>query len=542
MTLDLPMVTATRPSSRPVVMPSRFLHDVITGPFGHRDVAECADTVTGTLGGSFVDRLDTARSLTIDLDGVVIDVHVGPAPPDATATLDPVLPAVVRSSAVILSSERPGSMVAESIAALDFFVEELRRRAAAYTAAELDSILDAMPMLASVTRENSPIADWAVIFRDHFVENSVGFLQAVERCGVSPGWIFALAKGDRTAHRERVHASFLRRGYSSGVLDNAVINGTASADAVEQARATGAEVDHFIHRAHQSGKRVLVVDDGGLLAQGLGSNHLVRESVDAALELTVSGLKRIDAVPGGVTIPVFNLARSKLKTAIGYNEIAESCLRRLRVLLAGQKIVGRSVLCVGFGTLGRRLALGLRALGCDVSVVDVDIVTLVQAAEEGFATYRSLADALRRSFFLIASSTGERVLTERTLPLLPDGVVLAGFATKDFSLLTDQPHGLDSVPMAGFGTRYLLPDGRHITLLGDGRSLNLFEYEGIPNRGYDIYRAATLVAAMELCDRADELSPGVHTTIVDEAVARSGLYERYYEHYLSGGWRSGDED
>ncbi|MDT8913516.1 hypothetical protein [Amycolatopsis sp. PS_44_ISF1] len=495
--------------------------------------------MTEVLGGSFTDRLSAEGSLVLASGGTLVEVHVADSPVDPSATLDPVCPAVARSRAVLLSSEAPPGPGRAGPVVTREFAERLRHCAVAYTEAELDSITHAMPMLESVLGDDSPLAGWALIFRDHFVENSVGFLRAVERCGMPPEWIFALSKGDKTAHRDRVHATFLRRGYSSGVLDNSVINRTATVAELEEARASGAAVDRFIHRAHQSGRRVLVVDDGGLLAQGLGSNHLVEEAVDAALELTVSGLKRIEGLPGGVTIPVFNMARSALKATIGYNEIADSCLRRVRVLLAGQKVIGRSVLCVGFGTLGRRLALGLRALGCSVAVVDTDIITLIRAAEEGFATHRSLAAALERDQpFLIAGSTGDRVVSPDTLPLLPDGVFLAGFATKDFSLFTDQPHGLPQVALPGVGVRYRLPGDREVTLLGDGRSLNLFEYEGIPNRGYDLYRAGTLLAAEEMCRRCEELEPGVHTTIVDELVGRSGLYERYYARYLASGERA----
>jgi adenosylhomocysteinase len=76
-------------------------------------------------------------------------------------------------------------------------------------------------------------------------------------------------------------------------------------------------------------------------------------------------------------------------------------------------------------------------------------------------------------------------------------------------------------------------------MLGDGRSLNLFEYEGIPNRGYDVYRAATLIAARELCGNHAAYAPGVHVEPVNEAVRRAGLLQAYYDLYLEDG--SGDD-
>ncbi|MEV6936692.1 DUF317 domain-containing protein, partial [Streptomyces sp. NPDC051132] len=70
--------------------------------------------------------------------------------------------------------------------------------------------------------------------------------------------------------------------------------------------------DAFLGAAHAAGRRVLVVDDGGLLAGGYGALGTPR-TVDAAPELTVSGIKRI-AAAGPLAIPVLNLARSQVKS------------------------------------------------------------------------------------------------------------------------------------------------------------------------------------------------------------------------------------
>jgi hypothetical protein len=74
-------------------------------------------------------------------------------------------------------------------------------------------------------------------------------------------------------------------------------------------------------------------------------------------------------------------------------------------------------------------------------------------------------------------------------------------------------------------------------VLGDGRSLNLFEADAIPNQGYDAYRTGTLIAGGALCQMASGLAPGVHTSLVDQIVADSGLYDIYYDTYLADGPR-----
>ncbi|MBO1413656.1 hypothetical protein [Streptomyces sp. FH025] len=511
------------------------LLDAVTGPV---PPAAVRDAVSAALGPHFpaaawhtVDGPDgLPRTIGIRVAGRRVHLDLAPAAPARHRTLDPVVPEPALWRTSVLTDAPAGLPLPEPVREI---VAAVRERADRLTPGEVAALWSAMPLLRHFADRGPRIDDWALVFRDHYVENSVGFLLAAERAGIPREWIYALAKGDRTAGRHRVHAWFRARGYRSDLLDNSVIDGTAPGQEVAAARLVAADVDRFIAAAHRAGRRVLVIDDGGLLARGAGASRLVTEPVDAVVELTVSGLKRIGAGPLPA-IPVFNVARSQLKSLLSYEEIADSCLRRLRELVPGQKFIGRRVVAVGFGTLGSRLARRLRSLGCRVTVVDQDTLALIQAAEQGFETEPTLAAALRRCTpFLVTGSTGEPLLGPDELPLLPDGVLLAGFATKDFSLLSTGAAGAPADALTGIGVRYRLPGGGLATLLGDGRSLNLFDYEGIPNSGYDAYRAGTLIAVRELCRRADELAPGVHVDEVDEAVRAAGLFETYYDTYLS---------
>ncbi len=125
------------------------------------------------------------------------------------------------------------------------------------------------------------------------------------------------------------------------------------------------------------------------------------------------------------------------------------------------------------------------------------------------------------------------MLSAADLALLPDGVFLAPFATRDFSLLTAPEHSQHTTSIPGIGRVYRLASDRDAIMLGDGRSLNLFEADAIPNQGYDAYRAGTLIAAGALCRQADQIPAGVHTSLVDEIIRDSGLYDAYYDTYLA---------
>lgn len=398
---------------------------------------------------------------------------------------------------------------------------------------EIASIRASMPLLARYAEPDGSLDGWALLFRDHYLEHSVGFVLAAEHAGIQPEWIFTMAKGDRTRNRDRIHATFLDRGYRSTIFDNAWIDAGPGAQpgAEAQARQAAAKVDQFLAAAHAHGRKVLAIDDGGLIARGYGKAGPHR-AVDAALELTVSGLKRI-AAAGPLGIPVWNMARSQVKTKLGYLEIADSCMRRLRALIPTVKFIGRPILLLGYGSLGSRLAALLRAQGSKVCIVDRDVIALITASEAGFCAHRTVKAALDCSLpFAVLSATGEPTLTAEDLQHLPDGTYLAPFATRDFGVLrTPELHAL-STELPDFGRRYDLPAGPALYLLGDGRSMNLFEADSIPNQGYDAYRAGTLIAAKALCRTIDQQTPGVHTEAPDAAVAASNLFEAYFDLYL----------
>lgn len=406
----------------------------------------------------------------------------------------------------------------------------LSRAAAAFTLAEQDGIRACMPLLEQFTPRPGHLADWALIVRDHYVENTLGFIHALTETGVPARWIYALDKGDATLRAHRIHATLEQMGCTSGVLDNTAINAPSSHTA--DLAIARHHLDTFIDAAHAEGRKVMVIDDGGLIAQGYGRADATHP-VDAAVELTVSGLKRIKAA--GVNIPVCNLARSSLKLRLGYAEIADSCLRRMRELLPAIKFIGRPVLVLGHGALGSRLARSLADLGCVVHVVDPDPLALIEAAEAGHPTHPTLDIALSQvAPILIAGTTGEQAVTEQSLSLLPDGVFLAPFATADFSFLAgpnNQACQVTEIP--GVGRRYQLTPGQQVTVLGNGRSLNLYQADAIPTQGYDAYRAGTLLAAEDLAHRHSTLAPGVHTEIVDDLIADSGLYQAYYDTHLA---------
>ncbi|MEU7089668.1 hypothetical protein [Streptomyces achromogenes] len=80
--------------------------------------------------------------------------------------------------------------------------DALAARLLPYTGSELDGIRAAMPLLEHYSRPNPAFNNWALLFRDHYLEHSTGFVLAMERAvsppsGSSP-WTRATGPGTGT--------------------------------------------------------------------------------------------------------------------------------------------------------------------------------------------------------------------------------------------------------------------------------------------------------------------------------------------------------
>ncbi len=418
-------------------------------------------------------------------------------------------------------------LVGRAEQAYQLAVDFLRVFSSSYSAEEVKLICNGFPLLSHVA-EQLDFADdkVALIFRDHFLEDNLAFLLSCRDAGINPRWIFALSKGDRTLKRDRI-ASYLKSlHFNVGVFDNAVFDAKVFD---ENTSSVYGLLEQFVLQAKAAGKRVVLIDDGALMPIMFGQRqHLI----DFVIELTIIGIKRLNKL-GALNMPVLDLARSRLKTALVYPEIADACFRRVRHMLSDEKFSGRTVVIAGYGNAGRPLAEKFRSIGCQVVVVDVNSIPLICAAEEGFRTFSSLKGALEHHRpMLVIGCSGEVSISADDLQLIPDGCYLTGIATRDLSAIRSHLGEQQITEIPRFGTEYRLSPDRVFYQLGDGRSVNLFESDSIPNKAGDIFRAAVLIMLASGISRPEAFKPGINLEAVDNLLEASSLFDLYYNTYL----------
>lgn len=399
-------------------------------------------------------------------------------------------------------------------------IEFINNKCLEYSDLEINTIIDDMTVCKWYANKNAGILkDVAIIWRDHFLEENIGLLNGFVKLGVAPSDILALDKGDSTLHRFEIKNTFIKMGFNVDVLDNASVND-------QHLMKLGYDIiNDFI--STRKDKKVIILDDGAIITKILNEHKF--NNIISVIELTEMGLRRINKLDK-IDYPVLNVAKTQLKRNLTYPEISNSIFVRIIELLGGEKLVGKSVLLCGYGDMGEILADRLKNYGCRVSVVDPDIMRLIIAGERGFNTYRTILEAVKdNSPFLIVGASGYNSITKDIFEYLGEKTYFTGGATADLALFNEFQN--NSQYINKFGTQYLIDDKKMI-VLGNGRSVNLYYSEAIPNRSNDIFKAGTLVAVLNSYISNGKLNNDVNLNIVDEWINESGILDYYYDLHI----------
>ena len=218
----------------------------------------------------------------------------------------------------------------------------------------------------------------------------------------------------------------------------------------------------------------LILDNGGdVFARWLERPY---DGLRGGTEETTSGRILLAPLRERLRIPILVINDSPIKQfaenrhAVGQSTI-ESFLR-----LTNMATNGRRVVVLGYGGVGKGLALNFRNNHARVSVLERDPVLRMEALWDGFAVPER-EDALASADIVVTATAATAVIGAEDLELLPDGVILVNVGHLPVEI--DVP-GIAASPLVashqpsddGIST-FRLRDGRSIHLLTDGHMVNL---------------------------------------------------------------------
>jgi adenosylhomocysteinase len=197
------------------------------------------------------------------------------------------------------------------------------------------------------------------------------------------------------------------------------------------------------------------------------------------------------------------------------------------ILRATNRLVAGSwfVVC-GYGWCGRGVAMRAAGMGARVIVTEVDPLRALEAAMDGYSVMPLEQAAPMGDFF--CTVTGDiKVIRKEHFDHMKDGAIVcnSGHFNVEIDIEALEGMAVGKRFIRSMVEEYTTADGRRITLLGEGRLINLASAEGHPSSVMDMSFANQALASEFLVRNGKGLSKQVHKlpADLDNEIARLKL-------------------
>jgi adenosylhomocysteinase len=246
-------------------------------------------------------------------------------------------------------------------------------------------------------------------------------------------------------------------------------------------------------------------------------------------EETTTGVHRLYRMleAGKLLVPAINVndsvTKSKFDNLYGCRESLCDGLKRA----TGVMIAGKTAVVCGYGDVGKGSAHSLRGFGCRVIVTEIDPINALQAAMEGFKVC-TVEDTLGEGDIYVTATGNCDVITLEHILQMKDQAIVCNIGHFDNEIQVDRLNrhpGVKKVNIKPQVDKYILPNGREIYLLAEGRLVNLGCAEGHPSFVMSNSFTNQCLAQIDLWTNRDTYKIGVYRLPkhLDEEVARLHL-------------------
>ena len=230
--------------------------------------------------------------------------------------------------------------------------------------------------------------------------------------------------------------------------------------------------------AFASGKSLnLILDDGGDLTALVHSEYpdMLKDCYGVSEE-TTTGVHHLYRMlkKGQLLVPAVNVndavTKSKFDNLYGCREsLLDGIKRATDVMIAGKVAV-----VAGYGDVGKGCAQSLHALGARVIVTEVDPINALQAAVSGYQV-TTMEEAAPIGQIFVTTTGCRDIITGKHFGVMKNDAIVCNIGHFDIEIdvawLKKAAKSVQNIkPQVD---RYLMPSGRHIILLAEGRLVNL---------------------------------------------------------------------
>jgi adenosylhomocysteinase len=253
----------------------------------------------------------------------------------------------------------------------------------------------------------------------------------------------------------------------------------------------------------------------------------IGKKIRGVSEETTTGVHRLYhlASAGELLFPAINVndsvTKSKFDNLYGCREsLADGIKRATDVMLAGKTVV-----VAGYGDVGKGCADSMKGYGAIVLITEIDPICALQAAMEGFEVV-TMDEAVKRGDIFVTATGNYHVITGEHIAQMKDESIICNIGHFDneieMSFLDNHPNA-EKITIKPQVDKWMLPSGRSVIVLAEGRLVNLGCATGHPSFVMSNSFSNQTMAQIKLAQ--EDLENQVYTLPkeLDEEVARLHL-------------------
>ena len=281
---------------------------------------------------------------------------------------------------------------------------------------------------------------------------------------------------------------------------------------------TQEEYRDFLYRALSS-KPDVIIDDGGDMVHILHEEHPEwAANLRGGCEETTTGVLRLRsrAQSGILRFPMFNINDADCKHLFDNRygtgqSVWDGIMRTTNLTVAGST----AVVC-GYGWCGKGVAMRAKGLGAKVVVTEVNPIRAIEAVMDGF-TVLPMEEAAPLGDCFITVTGCHGVIRPEHMLTMKEGALLSNAGHFDVEV---DVAGLRDLAQSSFPVRnniegFLLPNGKTVYLLAQGRLVNLAAGDGHPAEIMDMSFALQALCARRVALEGPSLENTLHAVPQD---------------------------
>ena len=376
---------------------------------------------------------------------------------------------------------------------------------------KIDWVEKHMPVLSGIAkqfREEQPFAGLKVVVSVHLEAKTAYLAQVIHEGG---GEVYATGSNPLST-QDDVCAGLASRGVTVLATHGCTL-----------------EEYHDFQCKALSVKPDVIIDDGGDMVHILHEEHPEwAVNLRGGCEETTTGIIRLRnrAKAGQLNFPMFNINDADCKHLFDNRygtgqSVWDGVMRTTNLVVAGTTVV-----VAGYGWCGKGVAMRAKGLGAKVVVTEVDPVKAIEAVMDGF-TVLPMAEAAKIGDWFVTVTGCDGVIRPEHMLEMKEGAILCNAGHFDVEVDVARLHKLakESREVRHNIEGFLLPNGRTIYLLAEGRLVNLAAGDGHPAEIMDMSFALQAECARRMAECGREMKPDLYSVPVDidKAVATRKL-------------------